>query len=166
MPLQGEESITLPISCREKDAELAQEETQYAARHANRVAGAVDHPNLDVDLTAPESTNRKAAAPTAQEGFEIVIRENKAPFLEGTHHRVLDLSPVKIVKAPNGTLNRAALAGASLANERRELRRDNTVGKNQEKSGWKQATVNHAITHGKIPSRNITEQRASLPIYK
>jgi ATP-dependent RNA helicase DHX8/PRP22 len=34
----------------------------------------------------------------------------------------LNLSPVKIVKAPDGSLNRAALAGVSLAKERRELR--------------------------------------------
>ncbi|KAA1085522.1 DEAH-box ATP-dependent RNA helicase prp22 [Puccinia graminis f. sp. tritici] len=158
-------------------------------------------PNLDDDLTTPGSTNGMAAAATAEEELDIEMREDEAPFLKGAHRRVLDLSPVKIVKAPDGTLNRAALAGAGLAKERRELRqqeaneradaetqdtstawldpvakpherlfaqdaRDNTMGKKQEESGWKQATFNQATTYGKITSLSITEQRASLPIYK
>jgi len=216
------------------DAELAQEEAQYAARHVNHSVGAgfaddnrsssarrltsperweikqliasgaasaADYPNLDDDLTTPGSTHGMAAAATAEEELDIEMREDEAPFLKGAHRRVLDLSPVKIVKAPDGTLNRAALAGAGLAKERRELRqqeaneradaetqdtstawldpvakpherlfaqdaRDNTMGKKQEESGWKQATFNHATTYGKITSLSITEQRASLPIYK
>ncbi len=43
-------------------------------------------------------------------------------FLSGQTKVTLDMSPVKIVKAPDGSLNRAALAGASYAKERRELR--------------------------------------------
>ncbi|KNZ58552.1 adenosinetriphosphatase [Puccinia sorghi] len=216
------------------DAEMAQEEAQYAARHATHSVGAgfaddnrsssarrltsperweikqliasgaasaADYPNLDDDLTTPGSTRGMAVAATAEEELDIEMREDEAPFLKGAHRRVLDLSPVKIVKAPDGTLNRAALAGAGLAKERRELRqqeaneradaetqdtstawldpvakpherlfaqdaRDNTMGKKQEESGWKQATFNHATTYGKITSLSITEQRASLPIYK
>ncbi|EFP83968.1 DEAH-box ATP-dependent RNA helicase prp22 [Puccinia graminis f. sp. tritici] len=216
------------------DAEMAEEEAQYAARHVNHSTGAgfaddnrsssarrltsperweikqliasgaasaADYPNLDDDLTTPGSTNGMAAAATAEEELDIEMREDEAPFLKGAHRRVLDLSPVKIVKAPDGTLNRAALAGAGLAKERRELRqqeaneradaetqdtstawldpvakpherlfaqdaRDNTMGKKQEESGWKQATFNQATTYGKITSLSITEQRASLPIYK
>jgi ATP-dependent RNA helicase DHX8/PRP22 len=216
------------------DAEMAEEEAQYAARHVNQSTGAgfaddnrsssarrltsperweikqliasgaasaSDYPNLDDDLTTPGSTNGMAAAATAEEELDIEMREDEAPFLKGAHRRVLDLSPVKIVKAPDGTLNRAALAGAGLAKERRELRqqeaneradaetqdtstawldpvakpherlfaqdaRDNTMGKKQEESGWKQATFNQATTYGKITSLSITEQRASLPIYK
>jgi len=57
-----------------------------------------------------------------EEELDIEIREEEPPFLAGQTKRTLELSPVKIVKAPDGSLNRAALSGASLAKERRELR--------------------------------------------
>ncbi|CAG8708548.1 22624_t:CDS:2 [Dentiscutata erythropus] len=47
---------------------------------------------------------------------------HEPPFLRGQTKHTMQLSPIKVVKAPDGTLNRAALAGASLAKERRELR--------------------------------------------
>ncbi len=43
-------------------------------------------------------------------------------FLSGQTKVTLNLSPVKIVKAPDGSLNRAAMAGGALAKERRELK--------------------------------------------
>ncbi|RKP11990.1 P-loop containing nucleoside triphosphate hydrolase protein [Piptocephalis cylindrospora] len=58
----------------------------------------------------------------AEEDLDIEICEEEPSFLRGHTRHAQDLSPVKIVKAPDGTLNRAALAGASLAKERREIR--------------------------------------------
>ena len=43
-------------------------------------------------------------------------------FLSGQTKVTLNLSPVKVIKAPDGSMNRAALAGGALAKERRELR--------------------------------------------
>ncbi|CAG8694636.1 6201_t:CDS:2, partial [Racocetra fulgida] len=57
-----------------------------------------------------------------EEELDIEIREDEPPFLRGQTKHTLQLSPIKVVKAPDGTLNRAAIAGASLAKERRELR--------------------------------------------
>ncbi|CAG8684470.1 17134_t:CDS:10, partial [Gigaspora rosea] len=57
-----------------------------------------------------------------EEELDIEIREDEPPFLRGQTKHTMQLSPIKVVKAPDGTLNRAALAGASLAKERRELR--------------------------------------------
>jgi ATP-dependent RNA helicase DHX8/PRP22 len=57
-----------------------------------------------------------------EEELDIEIREDEPPFLRGQTKHTVQLSPIKVVKAPDGTLNRAALAGASLAKERRELR--------------------------------------------
>ena len=78
----------------------------------------------------PELMEEEFRTPTAQGGLEggddeevdIEVNEKEAPFLAGQTSASLELSPVKIVKAPDGTLNRAALAGASLAKERREMR--------------------------------------------
>ncbi|KAF9015716.1 P-loop containing nucleoside triphosphate hydrolase protein [Cyathus striatus] len=82
-------------------------------------SGALDaseYPDLDEDF------NNSMARAEVEEELDIEIREDEPPFLAGQTKRTLDLSPVKIVKAPDGSLNRAALAGASLAKERRELR--------------------------------------------
>ena len=82
-------------------------------------SGAVDaseYPNLDEDFASP------MARAEVEEELDVEIREDEPPFLSGQTKQSLQLSPVKIIKAPDGSLNRAALAGASLAKERRELR--------------------------------------------
>ncbi|CAK5262438.1 unnamed protein product [Mycena citricolor] len=82
-------------------------------------SGALDaseYPELDEDLHNP------AVRGEIDEELDVEVREEEPPFLAGQTKRTLELSPVKIVKAPDGSLNRAALSGASLAKERRELR--------------------------------------------
>lgn len=77
---------------------------------------ASEYPELD------EEMNNPMAHAEVEEELDIEIREEEPPFLAGQTKRSLELSPVKIVKAPDGSLNRAALSGASLAKERREMR--------------------------------------------
>ncbi|KAJ2741751.1 DEAH-box ATP-dependent RNA helicase prp22 [Coemansia sp. BCRC 34301] len=76
-----------------------------------------DYPDLDeVD---------EGGLPTFDDGDEeldIELREEEPDFLRGHTMQALQLSPVKVVKAPDGSLNRAALAGAALAKERKELK--------------------------------------------
>ncbi len=57
-----------------------------------------------------------------EEDVDIEVREEEPPFLAGQTKQSLELSPIRIVKAPDGSLNRAAMSGESLAKERRELR--------------------------------------------
>jgi ATP-dependent RNA helicase DHX8/PRP22 len=81
-------------------------------------SGAIDaseYPELDEDYANP------MAAAEVEEELDVEVREDEPSFLKGQTKQSL-ISPVKIVKAPDGSLNRAALAGASLAKERRELR--------------------------------------------
>lgn len=91
---------------------------------ASGAASASDYPGLDDDLLTPSdfSGGKKSLADEADEELDIEINEADAPFLQGQSKRALELSPVKIVKAPDGGLNRAAMAGAALAKERRELK--------------------------------------------
>ncbi|TBU29788.1 hypothetical protein BD311DRAFT_252802 [Dichomitus squalens] len=132
------------------EAELAAEEERRAAHGANAVplnsrgvkeevvrsakrltsperweikqlisSGALDaseYPDLDEDFGNP------AATAEVEEELDVEVREEEPAFLAGQTKKTLELSPVKIVKAPDGSLNRAALAGAALAKERRELR--------------------------------------------
>ena len=82
-------------------------------------SGALDaseYPDLDEDFANPH------AKAEIEEELDVEVREEEPAFLAGQTKKTLELSPVKIVKAPDGSLNRAALAGASLAKERRELR--------------------------------------------
>ncbi|WVQ84120.1 hypothetical protein IAT38_006265 [Cryptococcus sp. DSM 104549] len=83
-------------------------------------SGAVDaseYPDLDEDF------NVTVANPEIEEDIDVEVNEVEPSFLAGQTKVTLELSPVKIIKAPDGTMNRAALAGASLAKERRDLKR-------------------------------------------
>ncbi|KAG2187395.1 hypothetical protein INT44_005083 [Umbelopsis vinacea] len=57
-----------------------------------------------------------------EEDMDVEIREEEPPFLHGQTKKTLQLSPVKVVKVPDGSMNRAAMEGAALTKERRELR--------------------------------------------
>ncbi|WWC68922.1 uncharacterized protein I206_102858 [Kwoniella pini CBS 10737] len=84
---------------------------------ASGVVDASEYPDLDEDLN-PQSNN-----PEIEEDIDIEVNEVEPTFLSGQTKVTLELSPVKIIKAPDGSMNRAALAGASLAKERRDLKR-------------------------------------------
>ena len=53
---------------------------------------------------------------------EIETREEEPPFLVGQTKQSLQLSPIKVIKAPDGSMNRAALSGTQLAKERKEMK--------------------------------------------
>ncbi|GAA5968666.1 hypothetical protein JCM11641_007718 [Rhodosporidiobolus odoratus] len=91
---------------------------------ASGAASASDYPGLDEDFRNDGFGGPGGAglADEADQELDIEINEAEAPFLSGQTKRALELSPVKIVKAPDGGLNRAAMAGAALAKERRELK--------------------------------------------
>ncbi|GMH39385.1 hypothetical protein BSKO_07283 [Bryopsis sp. KO-2023] len=57
-----------------------------------------------------------------EEEFEIDINEDEPPFLKGQSSKSgVEMSPIKIVKNPDGSLQRAAMTQSALAKERREL---------------------------------------------
>eukprot|EP01135_Chromosphaera_perkinsii_P000731 Nk52_evm19s151 gene=Nk52_evmTU19s151 len=56
------------------------------------------------------------------EDVEIEIVEEEPMFLQGQTKFSVDLSPVKIVKNPDGSMQRAAMTQGALAKERREVR--------------------------------------------
>ena len=89
---------------------------------ASGAASAADYPGLDEDYMNSGFDGAKSLIDEADEELDIEINEAEAPFLHGQSKRALELSPVKIVKAPDGGLNRAAMAGAALAKERREMK--------------------------------------------
>ncbi|KAJ3112717.1 DEAH-box ATP-dependent RNA helicase prp22 [Phlyctochytrium bullatum] len=82
---------------------------------ASGVLNAKDYPTFDDEVGVLNYEER-------EEDLDIEIKDEEPLFLKGQTRNSIQLSPVKILKNPDGTLNRAALKGASLAKERREIR--------------------------------------------
>ena len=76
-----------------------------------------DETEIDSDYVIPEN----------EEEVDIELLEEEPAFLKGQTRQVVKMSPIKIVKAPDGTLNRSALQGAALARERREIRQQEAI---------------------------------------
>ncbi|KAJ1333698.1 ATP-dependent RNA helicase DHX8/PRP22 [Microdochium nivale] len=86
---------------------------------ASGVAKASDYPDLEEDYHA---TLRGEGELELEEEVDIEIRDEEPPFLAGQTKQSLELSPIRVVKAPDGSLNRAAMSGTALTKERREMR--------------------------------------------
>ncbi|XP_053197870.1 ATP-dependent RNA helicase DHX8-like [Scomber japonicus] len=56
------------------------------------------------------------------EEIEVDLVEEEPPFLRGQTKFTMNLSPVKIVKNPDGSLSQAAMMQSALAKERREIK--------------------------------------------
>ncbi|XP_040565919.1 ATP-dependent RNA helicase DHX8 [Lepeophtheirus salmonis] len=80
-------------------------------------ANAIDkteHPDYD------DATGLLPKIESDEEDIEIEMVEDEAPFLKGHGRMVNDLSPVRIVKNPDGSLAQAAMMQSALSKERRE----------------------------------------------
>jgi ATP-dependent RNA helicase DHX8/PRP22 len=86
---------------------------------ASGVAKASDYPDLEEDYNA---TLHGDGELELEEDVDIEVREEEPPFLAGQTKQSLELSPIRVVKAPDGSMNRAAMSGTSLAKERKELK--------------------------------------------
>ena len=75
-----------------------------------------DMPDFD------EETGVLAKADSDNEDLEIELVEEEPPFLSGHTKQSIDLSPVRIVKNPDGSLSKAAMMQSALSKERRELK--------------------------------------------
>ncbi|KAK3946365.1 P-loop containing nucleoside triphosphate hydrolase protein [Diplogelasinospora grovesii] len=86
------------------------------------VAKASDYPDLEDDYNATLRGDGDGKM-ELEVDVDIEVREEEPPFLVGQTKQSLELSPIRVVKAPGGSLNRAAMSGAALAKERKELKR-------------------------------------------
>jgi len=87
---------------------------------ASGIAKASDYPDLDEDYNA---TLNGEGEMELEQDVDIEVREDEPPFLQGQTKQSLELSPIRVVKAPDGSLNRAAMSTAASAKDRRELKR-------------------------------------------
>ncbi|RVX74123.1 Pre-mRNA-splicing factor ATP-dependent RNA helicase prp22 [Exophiala mesophila] len=86
---------------------------------ASGAISAQDYPDIDEEYNA---TLNGEGQMEEEEDIDIEVKEEEPPFLAGQTKQSLELSPIRVVKAPEGSLNRAAQAGTNLAKERRELK--------------------------------------------
>ncbi|KAL3314073.1 ATP-dependent RNA helicase dhx8, partial [Cichlidogyrus casuarinus] len=59
---------------------------------------------------------------SSDEDIEIELVEEEPPFLQGHGRHAMDLSPVRIVKNPDGSLQQAVMMRTALQKERREMK--------------------------------------------
>jgi len=86
---------------------------------ASGAISAVEYPDINEEYNATLAGEGEFEE---EEDVDIEVREDEPPFLAGQTKQSLELSPIRVVKAPDGSMNRAAMAGTSLAKERRDLR--------------------------------------------
>jgi len=83
---------------------------------ASGVLDVRDYPQFD------EEMGMLAQDDDTEQELEIEINEAEPLFLRGQTKQSVAMSPIKIVKNPDGSLQRAAMTQSALAKERRELR--------------------------------------------
>lgn len=92
---------------------------------------AADYPDIDEEY---HSTLNGEGTFEEEEDVDIEVRDEEPPFLAGQTKMSLELSPIRVVKAPDGSLNRSAMAGTNLAKERRDLRQQEAKDKAAEQA--------------------------------
>ncbi|ORY78149.1 P-loop containing nucleoside triphosphate hydrolase protein [Protomyces lactucae-debilis] len=141
-----------------------------------------DDYNLDGDMSSD-----------ADEEFDVEVREEEPPFLQGQTRQSLELSPIRVVKAPDGSMNRAAMSGGQLAKDRREAKekalreaakeeaamrdpkaKHDPMAQGRTESGplrskndeWRQAVMPRNAPLGRTTTMSIQQQRESLPVFQ
>lgn len=108
-----------------------------------------------------------------EEDVDIDMSEDIAPFLKHKARATADLEPVRIVKNPDGSLQRAALHQLELSKERQELRMAQNnfnldeVPKDLSKT-WNDPLVDRSTVKfaQEIRDQTQTEQNSTLPEWK
>lgn len=113
------EAIGDQQSVRSKKRMTSPERWEIKQLIASGAVPASDYPDIDEEYHA---TLTGEGVFEEEEDVDIEVRGEEPPFLAGQTRQSLELSPIRVVKAPDGSLNRAAMGGTALAKERRELR--------------------------------------------
>lgn len=132
MPIQEESHGSFQASAmarKNKKRMTSPERWEIRQMIAAGIAKASDYPELEEDYNA---TLKGEGRMELEEDVDIEVRDEEPPFLAGQTKQSLELSPIRVVKAPDGSLNRAAMAGTNLAKERKELKLQEADAKAQE----------------------------------
>ncbi|XP_018336922.1 ATP-dependent RNA helicase DHX8 [Agrilus planipennis] len=114
--------LRLPVGIEEDDETSRKRVTRISSPERWEIkqmisSGCIDKSEL------PEFDEETGLLPKDEDGeadIEIELVEEEPPFLHGHGRALHDLSPVRIVKNPDGSLAQAAMMQSALAKERRE----------------------------------------------
>jgi len=88
------------------------------------VAKASDFPELNEGRGGPnDDDGLEPKTMELEEDVDIEMREDRPEFLTKYETDVFQLSPIRVVKAPDGSMNRAATVGSELIKDRKEAQR-------------------------------------------
>ncbi|KAL9623341.1 MAG: hypothetical protein Q9160_002448 [Pyrenula sp. 1 TL-2023] len=132
-----------------------------------------DLPELEEDYQA--ALGGDTSKMDLEEEIEIEVRHDEARFLEGQTGKSLDLSPIRVVRNPTGSLAQAAGQSAQSASERRELHAAIEVeaggapGEAAKNATFvpirKQAIAPRDHVSEKRTYMSVKQQRESLPVF-
>ncbi|CCG81255.1 putative RNA helicase-like splicing factor [Taphrina deformans PYCC 5710] len=98
----------------------------------------------------------------ADEEFDVEIREEEPPFLQGQTRQSLELSPIRVIKAPDGSMNRAAMSGGQFAKDRREAKEQAM----KEQALAESRAASNGQSTGAVPASDVNHIPAHLRIVK
>jgi len=137
---------------------------------ASGVASAADYPDLEEEYHA---TLTGEGTFEEEEDVDIEVKDEEPPFLAGQTKQSLELSPIRVVKAPDGSMNRAAMSGTNLAKERRELKQQEAQDKAAERAAevdlnaqWHDPMVAAEDRKFAADLRSTQQQDESVPEWK
>ncbi|CAG9861883.1 unnamed protein product [Phyllotreta striolata] len=162
--------LRLPVSIDEGEENSRKRVTRISSPERWEIkqmisSGCIDKSEL------PEFDDETGLLPKDEDGeadIEIELVEDEPPFLQGHGRAVHDLSPVRIVKNPDGSLAQAAMMQSALAKERREqkmLQREQEV--DSQPSGKNKNWIDPLPEdESKSMARGIGLQSQDLPEWK
>ena len=153
-------------------------------------SGAVDaseYPELndintsnDLDHSGGEEDN---ANMDQEVEIDIELNDTEPGFLKGQVKEAIELAPIKIIKNPEGSMERSAKNGSSLAKEFKEAKINEEQAKQKESysqdplrkvrdevttlviSEWREKEKKTKVSFGKRTNLPIKEQRETLPVF-
>lgn len=157
---------------------------------ASGAMSAQEYPDLDQEGKDDNSDEDEDAEP--DEEINVELKHSVPPFLAGMNIETEKLTPAKVVKLPEGSLNRAAMSGSALARERREQKikemKEERERKMKEKASKTKASTDDPlakdqdleeassldwqkpkeknVSYGKRTDMSMKEQRESLPVFR
>ncbi|CAD0089488.1 unnamed protein product [Aureobasidium mustum] len=162
----------------ERYGSLASNRWEIKQLIASGAISAKEYPDIDEDYNAA----LRGEEIEEEEDVDIEVREEEPPFLAGQTKQSLELSPIRVVKAPDGSMNRAAIAGDNsgvdlqaqwndpMANpEQRQFASDLRQARQNdgEVPEWKRiASHSKTQSFGKRTNLSIKEQRETLPAFQ
>ncbi|XP_050310785.1 ATP-dependent RNA helicase DHX8 [Anthonomus grandis grandis] len=164
--------LRLPVNIDENEEDSRKRVTKLSSPERWEIkqmisSGCIDKSEL------PEFDEETGLLPKDEEDgeadIEIELVEDEPPFLNGHGRALHDLSPVRIVKNPDGSLAQAAMMQSALAKERREqkmLQREAEV--DSQPSGKNKTWIDPLPEDESkaMPSRGIGLQSQDLPEWK